>query len=60
VAALLRPKQGFDFDRDLHSELEKQVLDYGTSFPYLSIKSGLQTLGIERLVRVGFLFSTLV
>jgi hypothetical protein len=27
------PKQGFDFDRDLHQELENQVLDYGTSFP---------------------------
>jgi len=27
------PKHGFDFDRDLHSELERQVLDYGTSFP---------------------------
>jgi hypothetical protein len=35
------PKQGFDFDHDLHSELKRQVLDYGTSFPYLSKKSGL-------------------
>jgi hypothetical protein len=33
------PKQGFDFDRDLHSELERQVLDYSTSFPYSSKKS---------------------
>jgi hypothetical protein len=26
------PKQGFDFDHDLHNELERQVLNYGTSF----------------------------
>ena len=28
------PKQGFDFDHNLHHELERQVLDYGTSFLY--------------------------
>jgi hypothetical protein len=35
------PKQGFDFDRDLHNELERQLLDYSTSFPYSSTKYGL-------------------
>jgi hypothetical protein len=29
------PKRGFDFDRDLHTELEKQVLDYGISYIFL-------------------------
>ena len=35
--SLNAPKQGFNFDSDLHNELEKQVLDYGTFFPYLYI-----------------------
>jgi hypothetical protein len=29
------PKQGFNFDRDLHTELKKQVLDYSTSYIFL-------------------------
>jgi hypothetical protein len=29
------PKQGFDFDRDLHTELEKLVFDYGASYIFL-------------------------
>jgi hypothetical protein len=31
--SLNAPKQGFGFDRDLYNELERQVLDYGMSFP---------------------------
>jgi hypothetical protein len=30
--SLNTPKQSFDFDRDLRTELEKQVLDYGASY----------------------------